>query len=140
MLKTALLLTLLLGISGCSLLKPHYNAQQMHSYLFNKFDEDGDGLITKEEYFDFIEYRFDQMDLDGDGIITKEELYNSRFYTYLPALAQAVFRDSDLDKSGTVTYKEMVKSEEIRFSQMDRDQDGALTPEEFMVNNMDEFI
>ena len=120
-------------------MKPHYNDQQMHSYLFNKFDANEDGVITKEEYMEFIDARFDKMDSDGNGTITKEDLYDSRFYTFLPELAQAVFRDSDLDQSDTITRDEMLKAEEARFKMMDTDDDGKLTPDEFVVNDMSAF-
>ena len=120
-------------------MKPHYNDQQMHSYLFNKFDANEDGVITKAEYMEFIDERFDKMDTDGNGTITKEDLYDSRFYTFLPELAQAVFRDSDLDQSDTITRDEMLKAEAARFKMMDTDGDGKLTPDEFIVNDMSAF-
>ena len=44
----------LLLLTGCAWMKPHYNDQQMHSYLFNKFDANEDGVITKAEYIEFI--------------------------------------------------------------------------------------
>ena len=131
-------ITLLL-LSGCAWMKPHYNDEQMHSYLFNKFDANEDGVITKAEYMEFIDERFDKMDTDGNGTITKEDLYDSRFYTFLPELAEAVFRDSDIDKSGTITRKEMLESEEVRFNIMDKNNDGKLTQNEFVVNDMSEF-
>ena len=129
----------LLLLSGCAWMKPHYNDEQMHSYLFNKFDANEDGVITKEEYMEFIDERFDKMDTDGNGTITREDLYDSRFYTFLPELAEAVFRDSDLDKSDTITRNEMIKAEEVRFNMMDVNKDGKLTKDEFKVNDMSEF-
>ena len=129
----------LLLLSGCAWMKPHYNDEQMHSYLFNKFDANEDGLITKEEYMEFIDERFDKMDTDGNGTITKEDLYDSRFYTFLPELAEAVFRDSDLDSSDTITREEMLRAEDARFDMMDVNKDGKLTRQEFKVNDMSEF-
>ncbi len=136
-----ILSTLLLGIlsSGCAWMKPHYSDKEMHTYLFKKFDANGDGFITKEEYFAFIDQRFEKMDLNGDGTITKAELLDSRFYTFLPELAQAVFRDSDHDNSGTITKDEMRQAEQVRFTQMDKDSSHRLSPLEFVVNNMQEF-
>ncbi len=128
-----------LSLTGCSLLKPHYSDEQMHSYLFNKFDGNEDGQITETEYMAFIDERFVKMDTDKNGTITKEDLYNSRFYTFLPELAEAVFRDSDTDGDGLITKDEMIKAEEIRFAQMDLNGDGLLTKKEFIVNDMSEF-
>ena len=129
----------LLLLSGCAWMKPHYNDQEMHSYLFNKFDANEDGIINHEEYMEFIDERFDKMDTDGNGTITKEDLYDSRFYTFLPELAEAVFRDSDLDQSGTIIREEMLKAEEARFKMMDKDGDNKVTKDEFIVNDMSEF-
>jgi len=141
MTKTALYTTLLsaLLLSGCTLLKPSYSGEQMHTYLFDKFDDDEDGLITKTEYMEFIDERFIKMDTDRNGTTTKEDLYNSRFYTFLPELAEAVFRDSDTDMDGHITKEEMTKAEEARFTKMDRNGDGLLDKEEFIVNDMSEF-
>ncbi len=138
--KQLLLPTLaLLLLSGCAWMKPHYNDEQMHSYLFNKFDANEDGVITKKEYMEFIDERFDKMDTDANGTITKEDLYDSRFYTFLPELAEAVFRDSDLNGSDTITREEMLKAEDARFDMMDINRDGKLTKQEFKVNDMSEF-
>lgn len=141
MFKTSLLSIALVSLffTGCSLLKPHYSDEQMHAYLFDKFDSDEDGLITKEEYMDFIDERFLKMDTDRNGTITKEDLYNSRFYTFLPELAEAVFRDSDLDMDTYITKDEMIKAEEARFEKMDLNGDGKLSRDEFIINDMSEF-
>jgi len=134
-------LTLLFGMltSGCAWMKPHYSDDEMHAYLFKKYDNDGDGMITKEEYMLFTEQRFKKMDLNGDGVITKDELLDSRFYTFLPELALAVFRDSDTDKNGQITKDEMMEAEQIRFAQMDQNSDKVLSKIEFSVNDMQEF-
>ena len=130
---------LALLLSGCAMFKPHYSDEQMHAYLFGKFDGNGDGICTEEEYFDFIDKRFGKMDLNSDATITSEELVNSRFYTFLPALARAVFRDSDTDRNGLITREEMVDAEKARFDQMDLNGDRQLSKTEFAVNDMREF-
>lgn len=128
-----------LSLAGCSLLKPHYSDEQMHSYLFEKFDGNENGIITETEYFGFIDERFDKMNPDGGKTITKAELYETRFYMFLPDLAQAVFRDSDSDADGLITREEMVAAEKLRFRQMDSNQDGSLVFSEFVVNDRSAF-
>ena len=139
--KTTIIISTLsaLLISGCSLLKPNYNDEQMHSYLFDKFDSDEDGFITKAEYMDFIDERFIKMDTNKDGTITRGDLYDSRFYMFLPELAQAVFRDSDTNGDTFITKDEMIKAEEINFAKMDVNGDGELSKNEFIINDMSEF-
>lgn len=141
MFKTTLLSITLSSLlfTGCSLLKPNYSDEQMHAYLFNKFDSDEDGISTKAEYMDFIDERFYKMDTDRDGTITKEDLYESRFYTFMPVLAETIFRDSDLDGDGLISEDEMVKAEEINFAKMDANGDMQLSKDEFVVNDMSEF-
>ena len=136
---TLLLTAALLSFGGCSMLKPHYNDEQMHTYLFNKFDSNQNGIITETEYMEFIDERFVKMDTDRNGTITKEDLYESRFYTFLPALSEAVFRDSDTNGDDLINKDEMVNAEEINFAKMDKNGDGELTEKEFVVNDMTEF-
>jgi Ca2+-binding EF-hand superfamily protein len=136
-LLTSVLIAIFLG--GCAVIKPQYSDEEMHTYLFDKYDSDRDGIITETEYFSFTEQRFGKLDPNNDGQITREELIESRFYTYLPELAQAVFRDSDTDGSGTVTKDEMIAAEKTRFMEMDKNGDGRLVKGEFVVNNMEAF-
>ena len=41
--------------------------------MFDRFDADGDGKITHEEFQAGHDERFRQMDLDGDGAVTQNE-------------------------------------------------------------------
>jgi hypothetical protein len=41
--------------------------------MFDRYDTDGDGRVTFEEFQASYEGRFDQMDLDGDGAVTQDE-------------------------------------------------------------------
>lgn len=41
--------------------------------MLEKFDADGSGTISKEEFLKSSEDRFSKMDTNGDGEITKEE-------------------------------------------------------------------
>jgi len=41
--------------------------------MFDRFDTDGDGKVTQEEFDTAHEGRFQQMDLNGDGAVTQDE-------------------------------------------------------------------
>ena len=45
--------------------------------MFEKWDSDGNGKITKTEAMAKAEERFKKMDLNGDGEITKDEARSS---------------------------------------------------------------
>ena len=41
--------------------------------MFDRYDTDGDGKITQDEFQAGHNERFDQMDLNGDGAVTQDE-------------------------------------------------------------------
>lgn len=47
--------------------------EEMHDKKFEKYDTDGDGVVSKAEFMAHAEEKFGKMDADGDGNITKEE-------------------------------------------------------------------
>ncbi|MGF1641442.1 MAG: EF-hand domain-containing protein [Rhodospirillales bacterium] len=53
--------------------------------MFDRFDTDGDGKVTREEFrvghealLRQMEQRFDEADLDGDGAITRDEAWQAK--------------------------------------------------------------
>ncbi len=45
-----------------------------HGKMFEKFDVDGDGSITKEEFLKRHEERFTKVDSNSDGTLSKDEV------------------------------------------------------------------
>lgn len=45
----------------------------LSSSIFDMFDTDGDGKVSKTEYELVVMAHFDKLDADGDGMISKEE-------------------------------------------------------------------
>ncbi len=41
--------------------------------MFNHWDKDGNGSVSKREFLSAAEERFDKMDIDNDGEVTKRE-------------------------------------------------------------------
>ena len=49
-----------------------------HSNAFNRFDENGDGLISREEFITQRMARFFSLDTDGNGKLTWDEFSNAK--------------------------------------------------------------
>ncbi len=46
--------------------------------LYKKYDADGDGQFSKDEYLKMKQERFDTLDENKDGILTREEMKHAR--------------------------------------------------------------
>lgn len=72
-------LTLILGVSGVAIADHHKGEKgERYQHKFEKFDKDGDGKLSKEEYLSIHADRFDKLDGDKDGFITKEDMKNMK--------------------------------------------------------------
>ena len=54
--------------------KKMFDKKGHHERMIQKFDENKDGQITKDEFIAESEKRFAEIDTDGDGVLTSEEL------------------------------------------------------------------
>lgn len=105
--------------------------------LFDRADADGDGRLSVAEFEAFLPdgggERFGNADRDADGYLTPEELRHS-----IRALsrrhAMQPFGDADTDGDGALSLAEIqaVRPQITveRFTQIDRNGDGLITPDE----------
>merc|ERR1712086_392523 len=91
---------------------PHGNPEAFASFVFNVFDDNGDGSIAFELY-----------DLDGDGTITREEMLEIVKAIFSMVGNHAKFKDDDNTPEKRV---------ERIFEIMDTDNNGSLSKEEFL--------
>lgn len=115
--------------------------------MFKRMDEDGDGLITKEEFFASPrltrlpekkrEEIFARLDSDGNGSLDKREIHRIRKDDEKRARE---FRELDADASGGLSFAEFSQGkffkklpEEKRreiFRRLDTDGDGEVSPKD----------
>ena len=104
-------------------------------------DKDKDGLITAEEWGACPE-KFKALDADQDGKISMAEVTSShKAYCKACKPAQAdwviaKFDILDANKDSSISADEWTKGEES-FKQLDKDQDGSISLDEFSVKYLD---
>lgn len=114
---------------------PHGNPEAFASFVFNVFDDNGDGSIAFEEFLlalsitsrgnleDKLEWAFKLYDLDGDGTITRDEMLEIVKAIFSMVGNHAKFKDDDNTPEKRV---------ERIFEIMDTDNNGSLSKEEFL--------
>ncbi len=101
--------------------------------MLDRWDVDGDGAVTLEEFLDSTDHRFEAADADDDGIVTEDEFSEiaegrgeRRGMRFLARL--------DTDNDGKLSLEEatqpVLKRATRRFERADADDDGSITAEE----------
>ncbi|MBS0125407.1 EF-hand domain-containing protein [Aestuariicoccus sp. KMU-90] len=102
--------------------------------MFQQFDTDGDGSITRAEIDAAATARFAAADTDGDGFLSAEELAAHAAAMQAErhaAGSQRMMERLDTDKDGKLSAEEMAARGPARmFDRLDADEDGAITREE----------
>jgi Ca2+-binding EF-hand superfamily protein len=97
--------------------------------MFEKFDSDGDGRVTRAELDKTRAEKLGSADGNGDGQLTLEEFQVLWLEMARPMMVDR-FQDLDEDGNGLVTAAEFGKPLAAMFVYLDRDEDGAITAEE----------
>lgn len=113
---------------------PNGDPTKFASFVFNVFDANKDGYISFKEFIcalsitsrgsldEKLDWAFSLYDLDNDGYITKEEMVS-----IVDAIYSMVGNLLDLPKDEDTPEKRVEKI----FTQMDTNNDGKLTKDEF---------
>lgn len=71
--KKLMMLGAVFALFGSPVAMADHHGGDHKGKMLEKFDADGNGAISKEEFLKSSEERFSKMDADGDGEISKEE-------------------------------------------------------------------
>lgn len=88
------------------------------------YDEDGDGVVTRGDYFAIRDQRFRDADADGNGVLTEQE-YLDEFEARLAADYAAAGREPD------EAYQSNLEQTIDRFHLLDLDKDGRMDAGEY---------
>lgn len=93
--------------------------------LFEKFDANSDGKITKDEIAAVRKDRFAKYDANKDGTLSLEE-YKGLFAEMMQQRMVRSFQKLDRDGDGKVTDAEMARKLDRLMAHLDRDDNGEI--------------
>ncbi|MBK8175532.1 MAG: EF-hand domain-containing protein [Rhodospirillales bacterium] len=98
--------------------------------MLERFDTNGDGKITKEEFETQRNERFASMDKNGDGQISLDEFQSAPPPQPSPARMEQMFKRADTNGDGVISKDELENRGDMRFDRLDKNGDGVVTAEE----------
>lgn len=97
--------------------------------LFAEVDGDGDGAVTQAEIDAFRTAQIEAADANGDGAVALDEFATVYFERMRPMMVDA-FQSFDEDGDGSITSAELDERFGDVVNRLDRNGDGALSPED----------
>ncbi len=94
--------------------------------MFEQFDGNNDGVVTRDEVAAFRAERFQQADINGDGLLNREELATAQAQWRLDRLIGVL----DTDGDGMISESELATRGTPSFAWADANGDGQVTREE----------
>lgn len=100
-------------------------------HMLRKWDSNGDGRISLDEYLAAAGARFRQIDAQKMGAVSVEQIAGSpKAHERIERRTAGLVRRLDAAGNGYVTQDEFVAAARKRFARLDRNGDGKLTPDE----------
>ena len=97
--------------------------------LFERFDADGDGKITRAEADATIDGKLQAFDADASGSLSMDE-FQGLWVEQTREMMVRGFQRLDRDGDGQVSREEIDRPVTMAFSWMDRNEDGAIAMDE----------
>src|SRR3982751_116570 len=111
--------------------QPADGSSKLFAHMLQKWDANGDGKISLDEYLSAATARFQQMDAQNTGAVTADQIAASpQAHERVERRATSLVKHLDTAGQGYVTQDEFVAAAKTRFSKLDRNGDGKLTPDE----------
>ncbi|MFN3642695.1 MAG: EF-hand domain-containing protein [Gemmobacter sp.] len=118
--------------------RDHGRGPGMLDGLFERFDANGDGRITREEIANHRAERIAALDADGDGFVSRDEAIafaRTEAAARAERAAGAMFDRADADGDGRLSAAEVMTAADragapsltMMFDRLDADGDGAIT-------------
>lgn len=102
-----------------------------HGRMLQRFDTDGDGTISMEEFSDIGMGDLLDGDTDGNGELSVAEIKAAMEKRREARMAEMFKRRFDVDGDGKITVAELKDRQEKRFALADANNDGQISREEF---------
>lgn len=120
-------------VTACALIAPQVFARA-HAPLFEKFDENGDGKVTRTEAHNNVLERFRSADANKDKVVTQEEAkkhheQKMKEHGNPEKFVEAQFKAHDKNNNGKLERSESRLPDEI-FKRIDKNGDSAITKQE----------
>jgi len=129
--KRLVLLATLASITAAAIAQPVDGSSKVSARLLQKWDANGDGRISLDEYLAAAGARFEQADTQNKGAVTADQIANSAHaHERMERRAEGLVKHLDTDGKGFVTADEFAAAAKTRFAKLDRNGDGKLTPDE----------
>jgi Ca2+-binding EF-hand superfamily protein len=106
-------------------------SSNLFAHMLQKWDANGDGKISLEEYQAAATARFQKIDTQNKGTVSAAQIANSpNAAKRMERRAEGLVQHLDTAGTGYVTQDEFVTAAKTRFAKLDRNGDGKLTPDE----------
>src|SRR5690349_3024175 len=121
----------LTAVSAAAMAQQADRSSKHFEQMLKKWDANGDGRISLDEYLAAAGAHFQRIDAQNSGSVSVDQIANSpQAKERIEHRAQGLVRHLDKAGNGYITPDEFVAAAKARFAKLDRNGDGKLTPDE----------